>query len=382
MELVATSPNENFKKQPGRRVSFDQEIEEMMTPSFDKKLIMRKIQVSNQADDYQDGKRRRSDKIRSYYSTIKLGNFNSCRELKQKGFSPGLIKIVYEHASKYPVRIHCDEKGFSTIDNCEYFSNPKWAEEDELGDYSAKSSITLNQQCKLWLSPRKQIGPNNEVESKDHKDLDPITSNIKEIFVHLNGMRETLEHSKKHVSVTISIDKIVSLPREESPEEREMDSLQTFIDAVKKLESLPIQIVINLNETMESLSKRISLELETTRVVHKYLTEAEKVYKHQKWLNYTIPLHKCRKMGCSNTILNTLPSQKLTLDELKSFCQLICNDESFPDPTDEWSDFIQALELALSFENDQWNPVKRKDIPWINIEKLKKEYGKRRKNRP
>jgi len=144
MTLFENRQNDLSKNKSSRRVSFDNEVEEMFSHQFDKKLIMRKIQVSHEYEDDQNKDSRRSDKIRSYYNTIKLGNFCSSRELKQKGFSSGLIKGIYEHVYKYPVKIHCDERGFSTIDNTVLLSNPTWTEDDELDGSSISSAATLN----------------------------------------------------------------------------------------------------------------------------------------------------------------------------------------------------------------------------------------------
>lgn len=210
--------------------------------------------------------------------------------------------------------------------------------------------------------------------------MSQISAHLLEILAKLTAIKSSIEQSNSEISITIAVDTPSPLPKQESPEDKNVDTLRFFIDTLKKLECLPVQIIISLKERMDTLTNTINSELKKTRVIHGYLTEVEEVKKHQKWLNYSIPLHKARKIGCSNEFLDALSVRKFTLGEVKSFCEFICDDDSFADPQLEWNDFLKVLKLALSFENDQWNPIKKKYMPWIDIKKLKKDYGKRRKN--
>jgi len=66
------------------------------------------------------------------------------------------------------------------------------------------------------------------------------------------------------------------------------------------------------------------------------------------------------------------------IDELRSFFSLLFGTEQhrIPDPTVEWKAFLQFVEDALEYEKVQWDPIKKKSLPWVNVKVLHKIYGK------
>jgi len=67
------------------------------------------------------------------------------------------------------------------------------------------------------------------------------------------------------------------------------------------LEGLPVWVVIRLctnekkvTEFYNQIDEVLEFNLE---VLDDYLDEAKEVYKFNKWLNYALPMHRCRELG-------------------------------------------------------------------------------------
>lgn len=50
--------------------------------------------------------------------------------------------------------------------------------------------------------------------------------------------------------------------------------------------------------------------------------------------------------------------------------------QDIPDPTVEWKAFMQYVQESLKDEKEQWDPIKKKFVPWVNVKLLHKTYGK------
>jgi len=72
-----------------------------------------------------------------------------------------------------------------------------------------------------------------------------------------------------------------------------------------------------------------------------------------------------------------IDERPLTKGELRDFCALLFGTEieSIPDPVSEWKSFMTYVEGRLSLESPQWNPLKRREKPWISVKKLNRIYS-------
>lgn len=70
--------------------------------------------------------------------------------------------------------------------------------------------------------------------------------------------------------------------------------------------------------------------------------------------------------------------RKLGIDELRGFFSLLFGTEQhrIPDPTVEWKAFLQFVQESLEREKVQWDPMRKKSLPWVNVKLLNKIYGK------
>lgn len=366
-----------------KRVSFKTDLLEERS-GFSKSFILSKLGNSSiESSSFANNNSPQEpslDKVRSYYKTIhRFGSFDGSRSLRQKGYSSGLIKSVCELAHHCPVQINCDNSGFSMIDNFEYITSTKWTEEDENEDsITAVQPPKFSVNCKSWYPVNTQVGPHSEKGDALDNDWSAITAHVKAIYEQLVDLKESLDRNDRTVLIIVNITDLPIPKKVESNEEMELDEIQLFLDALNLLETLPINIVVHVSENLDSLYHKITSQVEKTKVMRCYFSEAAEVHKYQKWLNYGDLIHKCRKLGCSSEVLDALGTRKLSISEMKNFCEFLFDDNSLPDPTEDWGAFMEAIKLAIRYEHEQWNPIKRKVMPWIDIKKLKREYATKR----
>ena len=109
-----------------------------------------------------------------------------------------------------------------------------------------------------------------------------------------------------------------------------------------------------------------------------FTDEAQEMYKHNKWINYTLPLHRMREMGFSNRIFDLLDERSLTIDEVREFCFLIFGSSHFdgvPEPSVDMKGFLKKLDKIVGKEQKQWHPMKRKLRPLVDVEKIAEIHG-------
>jgi len=113
------------------------------------------------------------------------------------------------------------------------------------------------------------------------------------------------------------------------------------------------------------------------------------VHLHNPWLTYSKGLHRLREVGLAPCILGDLDQRSLTLDEIHQLCLILFVGEGdsvdLPLPPYQptcshqlersswlecWIPFIVALEGLIEKEKLQWNPIKNRMAPWIDLKKL------------
>ena len=128
-------------------------------------------------------------------------------------------------------------------------------------------------------------------------------------------------------------------------------------------------------EFWNSLDNQLELSLE---VLDDFTAEAEEMYEHNKWLNYGLPLHRMREMGFHNKLFDLLDERMLSKDELRDFFRVLFGDDMMdgvPEPEVDWKEFLSCVSNLLANEEKQWNPVTKRMEPWVNLKRLKKDYG-------
>jgi len=335
------------------------------------------------------------------------------RDLKKQGFSEGLARSLSENNTNFPLRIWVVDNSGSmqkadghrivptkAKNEIKIVDASRWDEIRESVTYhiemaallQAPTSFRLLNNPGASVGPQQfdiaQMGPNmirTEVNSAHDimtkarpGGVTPLTVHIEDIHATVQALSQTLSAEGKRVVIVIATD---GLPTDAYGNANDTVKAQ-FIQSLRLLEGLPVWLVIRLctddDEVVNfynDLDEMLELSMD---VLDDFVGEAEEVYEHNKWLTYALPLHRMREMGFHDRVFDMLDERTLTKGELRDFCRLLFgvgNFDGVPDPSVDWKGFLKSVDMLLRKEELQYNPVKKKMTPWIDIHKLNKLYG-------
>lgn len=207
----------------------------------------------------------------------------------------------------------------------------------------------------------------------------PLTRHIQEIQQEIVAMLPKLEAKGQRVAVVIATD---GLPTSDKGGTR-LGAQDEFVRALKTLEGLPVWIVIRMctddpevGEFYNHLDAKLELSVD---VLDDFCGEAKEVHAYNPWLNYSLLLHRIREMGSCARILDLLDERPLSKSEIGDFCRFLFGEGSFdgfPEPSVDWKRFVSKVEkLLLPHERMQWNPLKKKALPWMNFNQVGGSWG-------
>ena len=238
-------------------------------------------------------------------------------------------------------------------------------------------------------SRRGRIVENDVERAKDFVTRRVTPGGFTPLMERILSIREYLAKGLRSTSVeTDGITIVIATDGLPTDDEGHRGHLVTdrFISALRDLQRLSpsVWIVIRLctNDSnvvsfYNSLDSQLELPLE---VLDDFMDEAEEVHSHNPWLNYALPLHRCREFGLQNRVLDLLDERALTKGELHDFCTFLFGDriwvngETLPDPDIDWDGFTARLNEVLKGEEKEWNPTRRKRAPWIDMRELNRTY--------
>jgi hypothetical protein len=334
------------------------------------------------------------------------------QQLTDQGFPNGLARSLAENTDAFPLRIWIVDNSGSmntpdghriveTVDrgHVKIAVCTRWEEIRESAIYHIKLASLLRAPTHFRLlnntgsgglqyfgvaEAPDAYGDVNEairaVQKSRPTGCTPLTQHIHEIHRSIKLMTQDLRTSGKRIAIVIATD---GLPTDEMGQGGQFQQ-QQFVESLRLLEGLPVWVVIRLctdeDEVVSfynDLDQQLELSLE---VLDDFCSEALEIYEHNKWLNYALPLHRCREMGYHERVFDMLDERALTRTELRDFCVILFGADKFdgvPDPSFDWMGFSCALEKMVRREALQWNPVNKVMTPWINMNKLNRQYGRR-----
>merc|ERR1719437_106134 len=206
----------------------------------------------------------------------------------------------------------------------------------------------------------------------------PLSRHVREIRDIVVGMLPSLNAQGKRVAVILATDGLPSDDRGMSGGAEKRD----FIEAMRSLEGLPVWVVIRLctdDDSVVEFYNDLDAQLEMSiEVLDDFQSEAQEIYKHNPWLNYTLPLHRCRELGYYHRLFDLLDERLLTKGELREFCFLLFGQDAFdsvPDAEADWDGFYSAITRIVDKEKEQWDPIYKKPKKLLSAKKLHKCYG-------
>ena len=333
---------------------------------------------------------------------------SSERQLKDQGFTTGLIESIGNNKNAFPIRIW-------VVDNSGSMSTPdghrlartsndvvrlldctRWAEIQDTVSYHARMATLLEAPTSFrLLNPacgKKEFSvaerPNHmqedlsfvlhNVRQLSPMGVTPLSERIVEIASYVTSIREILESKGQKAVVVLATD---GLPTNRYGEHNRT-TMTEFKNALRQLEGLPIWLVIRLctdeDETVDFYNN-IDSHLEMScDVLDDFFAEAAEVYEHNKWLNYALPLHRMREMGFYHKLFDLIDERPLTKDELRDFFLLIYGAnalDGIPDPQVEWDKFLERIAIVTKKEKLQFDPVRKQMLPWVDVRRLDYYYG-------
>lgn len=359
-----------------------------------------------------EGIRGRSSRVLLPKQKSYVMNQSSIRQLKEQGFTTGLAEAMTKNNAAFPLRIWVVDNSGSMAksdghrivetrnkDDVKIVNCTRWTEIQETVNYHAEMAALLQAPTvfRMLNDPGRINGPQQfsiaeRGESFIQEDLEiagktmrnsvpggvtPLAAHIREITENIFSMAPTLSRDGSKVAIILATD---GLPTD-SMGMSSQSTRREFLNALRALEGLPVWVVIRLctdeDEVVDfynDLDAQLELNLE---VLDDLTSEAKEVYAFNSWLNYCLPLHRCREMGYWNRLFDLLDERKLTKDELRDFFFLLFGEKAFdgvPDPQADWKGFMESIKKIMGKEKKQWNPIKKKAIPWIDMKKLNKVY--------
>jgi hypothetical protein len=335
--------------------------------------------------------------------------------LQEQGFPFGLAKTLTKNNDVFPLRIWVIDNsdsmrildGHTIVENSSSYGGfelakcSRWSEIRNTVEYHCDMAHLLQAPTifRLLNDPKKlnspqifSIGVNDTTDSDDEfysalraiktvspSGVTPLSDHIREIRKQIISLTPTLWRDETQVVIVLATD---GLPSDINGR-CDSSTRQEFLGALRTLEGLPVWVVIRLctdEDDVVGFYNDLDMQLELTiEVLDDFSQEAKEVYTHNPWLNYALPLHRCREMGYHNQLFDILDERRLGFDEIRELFIILFGPERFdniPNPKANWKGFLNGLSSIVQQEKEHWNPVSKRLSPWIDIEMLDNEYKK------
>jgi len=337
------------------------------------------------------------------------------KELKNQGYTEGLINSLAKTKLRYPLRIWLVDnsgsmkKGDGTRLVSEFggmFSTKpttRWNELLDCVEYHAKLAALIRAPTSFTLLNRHQdrnfsqkfdvaVTTNDKTliaEEVEHvkrvmrnevcRFKTPLTKRLNEIRDSLKNHKDELNAAGQKVVIVIATD---GMPTSTEFMGDQISAGNAFVEALKELETFPVWIVIRIctdDRRIVSYYQNVDEQLEMSlELLDDFVREGNEVYYQNKWLNYALPLHQCRELGIQDRILDLIDERRLSVFEVRDFIEFLFGEENLPCPVSDYTNFEEKVMNLVAMEELHWNPGTNVVSPWIKPQKLRKYYGPKR----
>eukprot|EP00816_Leptocylindrus_hargravesii_P009996 CAMPEP_0196812126 /NCGR_PEP_ID=MMETSP1362-20130617/20250_1 /TAXON_ID=163516 /ORGANISM="Leptocylindrus danicus, Strain CCMP1856" /LENGTH=412 /DNA_ID=CAMNT_0042187555 /DNA_START=73 /DNA_END=1311 /DNA_ORIENTATION=+ len=327
-------------------------------------------------------------------------------QLQSQGFPKGLIQALLKNRLVFPLTVWViDNSGSmacadgqrlvetSSPDDVQLVSCTRWSELEQTTEYHIRMASLLQSPSifRLLNNPGAVNGPQQfslgengpsaiaaemtsaiDVMKRVRPDgYTPLLGHIKEIIAQIEGMQAELKQNGQKVAVILATD---GVPTDASKQE--------FIGYLKALGDLPVWLVFRLctdeGRVVDYFSDLDKMLEKPVEVLDDFVAEAKEVYKVNRWINYALPIHRCREFGFHHRLFDFIDERPLTKDEVAEYCRFLFGEEvmaAAPEPVVNWNGFVFHVEMVVNAEMKQWNPTTKRVMPWINVEMLKQQFS-------
>jgi len=191
----------------------------------------------------------------------------------------------------------------------------------------------------------------------------PLCRHIEEVIAQIRPMAAQLRAAGQKACVIIASD----------GESSDGD----IVRAMRPLKDMPVWVVVRLCtdeekvvEYWNSIDQQLEMDMD---VLDDLCGEAAEVYTNNPWLTYGEPLHRLREFGVLIKEMDIMDSDKLSLDQVRSFCCHLFGGavDNYPHPELDFSGFVAAVEGEMKRAPRVWDPITKKEKEWVNRSKLR-----------
>lgn len=148
---------------------------------------------------------------------------------------------------------------------------------------------------------------------------------------------------------------------------------------VKQFENLPVWVVVRLCTDEEQIVEywnNIDGDVEVDMdVLDDVAGEAAEVYAVNPWINYCMPIHRCREWGLHRKVFDLLDERKLTSGEMRDFMELVFREPNLPYAEQNWKAFEARVVAASQREKMSWDCNRGKFKHIVSPSRLRRCYA-------
>jgi|UPI000581AC7A hypothetical protein len=335
--------------------------------------------------------------------------------LQEQGFPNGLARELGNTRATYPLRFWVVDNSGSmrTNDGHQLRGAPnkirvvpcnRWTELQGAVEYHAELAGILEATTtfRMLNDPGPKVGPQEFTVASDAAHIPvqsevnqavkiirksepsgvtPLSEHLQEIRLRIEAVAPSLKAGGQQAVIVLATD---GLPSDKKGESKEAVKNE-FLASLRSLQNLPVWVVIRLctdDEEIVTFYNDLDAVLELPfEVIDDFFGEGKEIYSANKWLNYGLPLHRCREMGYHHRIFDLLDERLLNKDELREFLELLFGADTLrnaPDIHLDWKGFASIVKQVVYANGTIFNPYTKRLDYWVDMKQLEKCYDNTR----
>ena len=318
--------------------------------------------------------------------------------LQQQGFSPGFIKSLVGNAAPR-IWVLDNSQSMNMLDarlvqqQEQHNTATRWQELQECVSYHVQLFVRLGTPIRFALLNEpgngglKYFGLNQSGDLAQEQRIiaqsigaslphgaATLAMELKILRDYVASIERTVRANNHLVAIVIATQ---GLPTNEFHQTSGIIT-QEFVNVLQSFANLPVSITIRMCSNDEqaihfynTLDSRLSFRFD---VLDDWWGEALEVYLRNPWVTYALVLHRFRETGTHLNVLDNLDERLLHIREAANLCEYLVG-QKLPDPSVDWASFLNLIDGYLRSQQQHWNPIHQRYMPWIDLDLFKSYYG-------